>query len=241
MPIRSSGPVSDFQGLIRSHGCCVQVTHPTSVPAAPKRRTPEHPGTPPPVGNPLLTPPFPTPLSVNISQPLAFILPSSYHQATILKTPRQQRKSSTTFDQHSRHPSAKRIPCGDPPALVVIRSPTTRVVPIHRRFADIPNNLKMAVGIIRSSVSSEPASFACRANVDANRFDDLVLALRKALGPCSGLTSDDVDVDHLTRLMRDYDSDPREWSRFAMGDKSRGYTRNLVDEGNGKSNLVGWS
>jgi hypothetical protein len=48
-----------------------------------------------------------------------------------------------------------------------------------------------------------------------------------------------VDVDHLDRLMRDYDSDPREWSRFAMGDESRAYTRNLVDEGNGKSNLVG--
>jgi hypothetical protein len=113
------------------------------------------------------------------------------------------------------------------------------VVPIHRRVAGNPNNLKMAVGIIKSSVVNEPASFACRVNIDTNRFDDLVLALRQALGPSSGLTSDDVDVDHLDRLMRDYDSDPREWSRFAMGDESRGYTRNLVDEGNGKSNLVG--
>jgi hypothetical protein len=169
--------------------------------------------------------------------------PSFSHQATILKTPRRrqhQQQSSTTFDQHSRHPSANRIPCGESPSLVVIRSPATRVVPIHRRFAGNPNKLKMAVGLIKSSVLNGPASFACRANIDTNRFDDLVLALRQALGPSSGLTSDDVDVDHLNRLMRDYASDPREWTRFAMGDESRGYTRNLVDEGNGKSNLVGW-
>ena len=97
----------------------------------------------------------------------------------------------------------------------------------------------MAIGIIQTSVPTASA-FACRATIDTNRFDDLVIALKDALGPCSGLTSDDVDVGHLSRLMRDYDSDPREWSRFAMGDESRGYTRNLVDEGNGKSNLVSW-
>jgi hypothetical protein len=96
----------------------------------------------------------------------------------------------------------------------------------------------MAVGILKSS-AAHVSAYACRAVIDTNRFDDLVLALKEALGPCSGLTSADVDVEHLTRLMRDYDSDPREWSRYAMGDESRGYTRNLVDEGNGKSNLVG--
>ncbi|KAK3954487.1 RmlC-like cupin domain-containing protein [Pseudoneurospora amorphoporcata] len=71
-----------------------------------------------------------------------------------------------------------------------------------------------------------------------NNFDKLVQALKDALGPSSGLTSDDVDVEHLTRLMTEYQSDEVEWSRFAFGDTSRGYTRNLVDEGNGKSNLL---
>ena len=80
--------------------------------------------------------------------------------------------------------------------------------------------------------------FACRALIETNRFNDLVLALKEALGPSSGLTSDDVDVGHLSRLMEEYDSDPEEWLKYAMGDASRGYTRNLVDEGNGKSNLV---
>ncbi|KAH7328113.1 RmlC-like cupin domain-containing protein [Stachybotrys elegans] len=71
-----------------------------------------------------------------------------------------------------------------------------------------------------------------------DRFDELVVALSDALGPSSGLTSEDVDVDFLTRLMEDYNSSEGGWSVYAHGDSSRGYTRNLVDEGNGKSNLL---
>ena len=33
-------------------------------------------------------------------------------------------------------------------------------------------------------------------------------------------------------------SNSDEWSQYALGDSSKTYTRNLVDEGNGKSNLV---
>lgn len=96
----------------------------------------------------------------------------------------------------------------------------------------------MAVGIVQTVRPGTLAAFECSLNVDVNRFDRLVLALKEALGPSSGLTSDDVDVEFLTKLMKDYKSDEREWAKFAMGDASRGYTRNLVDEGNGKSNLV---
>ena len=73
----------------------------------------------------------------------------------------------------------------------------------------------------------------------ANKFDELVLALKEALGPSSGLTPEDVDVAHLMQLMEEYTTSESDWSQFAMADASRGYTRNLVDEGNGKSNLVG--
>lgn len=82
------------------------------------------------------------------------------------------------------------------------------------------------------------APLKVRCDVDAARFDELVKALKVALGPCSGLTSDDVDVAYLTRLMEEYNADGKGWDRYAMADKTRGYTRNLVDEGNGKSNLV---
>lgn len=70
------------------------------------------------------------------------------------------------------------------------------------------------------------------------QFDQLVAALKDALGPSSGLMSDDVDLNHLTKLMEVYDPNEGGWHSYAMGDASRGYTRNLVDEGNGKSNLV---
>ncbi|KAL6898333.1 RmlC-like cupin domain-containing protein [Trichoderma evansii] len=69
-------------------------------------------------------------------------------------------------------------------------------------------------------------------------FEELVLALKEGLGPSSGLTSEDVDVGYLMELMRAYDGGDMQWSKYAFGDASRGYTRNLVDEGNGKSNLL---
>ena len=70
------------------------------------------------------------------------------------------------------------------------------------------------------------------------RFESLVQSLKQALGPSSGLTSDDVDVNHLMRIMADYDANDEGWMPYKFGDATRGYTRNLVDEGNGKSNLV---
>lgn len=72
-----------------------------------------------------------------------------------------------------------------------------------------------------------------------NAFENLVLGLSAALGPSSGLDSDDVNPLDIQRLMEQYVSNPEEWRPFALGDNSRGYTRNLIDQGNGKSNLVG--
>ncbi|KFY96820.1 hypothetical protein V498_02413, partial [Pseudogymnoascus sp. VKM F-4517 (FW-2822)] len=72
----------------------------------------------------------------------------------------------------------------------------------------------------------------------SNAFEDLVDSLTAILGPTSGLTSEGVDVDALTRLMAEYESKEEDWGRYALGDASRGYTRNLVDVGNGKSNLL---
>jgi cysteine dioxygenase len=92
----------------------------------------------------------------------------------------------------------------------------------------------MAIDIIQSSLLGSKIA----ARVDFNKFEELVIALKEALGPSSGLTSDDVDVQYLTTLMAEYCSSESEWARYSFGDATRGYTRNLVDEGNGKSNLV---
>lgn len=95
----------------------------------------------------------------------------------------------------------------------------------------------MAVNVLPGALPLD-SKFVQGMRIDEDLFEELVLALKSALGPSSGLTSDDVDVTFLTRLMKLYDSRDRSWAKYAFGDASRGYTRNLVDEGNGKSNLV---
>ena len=69
-------------------------------------------------------------------------------------------------------------------------------------------------------------------------FHALVRSLSDILGPSSGLDSDDVDPNDLVNLMSVYTSNEKEWKQYALADISRNYTRNLVDEGNGKSNLL---
>lgn len=96
----------------------------------------------------------------------------------------------------------------------------------------------MALNVLPSALPLDSVYVSSSMRFDEDLFEELVLALKSALGPCSGLTSDDIDVTFLTRLMKLYDARDRNWSKYAFGDASRGYTRNLVDEGNGKSNLV---
>jgi len=63
------------------------------------------------------------------------------------------------------------------------------------------------------------------------------MSLKDTLGS-SGLISDDFDLEKLTTLLQEYESNEPEWGHYALADQSNRYTRNLVDEGNGKSNLV---
>ena len=72
----------------------------------------------------------------------------------------------------------------------------------------------------------------------SDAFHRLVEALSNELGPSSGLDSADVDPKRLQRLMQGYLSKESEWQRYAFKDASHTFARNLVDEGNGKSNLV---
>ena len=73
---------------------------------------------------------------------------------------------------------------------------------------------------------------------ETDKFQALVDALSQKLGPSSGIDSKDVDARELQDLMEKYMSNESEWQKYAFADPSRPYTRNLVDKGNGKSNLV---
>jgi len=67
-------------------------------------------------------------------------------------------------------------------------------------------------------------------------LDDLVRLLHIELG-VNGLDSKEVDVARVQKLMASYTSNQADWEKYAMFDKGR-YTRNLVDDGNGKFNLM---
>ncbi|XP_054629351.1 cysteine dioxygenase type 1 [Dunckerocampus dactyliophorus] len=49
--------------------------------------------------------------------------------------------------------------------------------------------------------------------------------------------SNDINVEEVKEVMESYKSTRQDWEKFAKFDKLR-YTRNLVDEGNGKFNLI---
>jgi cysteine dioxygenase len=71
-----------------------------------------------------------------------------------------------------------------------------------------------------------------------DQFHQLVKTLSDVLGPSSGIDSDDVDPHEIERIMSAYTSDEAEWNIYALCEPYMNYTRNLVDEGNGKSNVV---
>lgn len=81
----------------------------------------------------------------------------------------------------------------------------------------------------------EPARFTPEAS---DLFHGLVKDIKDILGPSSGINSADVDDKELRSVMEDYLSNEKEWEKYALADGSRPYTRNLVDKGNGKSNIV---
>ena len=89
-------------------------------------------------------------------------------------------------------------------------------------------------------IQENSSSHPCRRGGGSNdEFEELVQQLSDVLGPCSGLDSEEIDPDVIQQMMQSYTSKESEWEQYALLDPSKHYTRNLVDEGNGKSNLVG--
>jgi len=67
--------------------------------------------------------------------------------------------------------------------------------------------------------------------VPPKNLDELCAALRKVFD------HDRVNVEYVKALLSAYRSNPKDWKKYAKFDPHR-YTRNLVDEGNGKFNLM---
>jgi len=62
-------------------------------------------------------------------------------------------------------------------------------------------------------------------------LDELITELREIF------SHDRVNIEYVQALLESYKSNPKDWKRFAKFDLHR-YTRNLIDEGNGKFNLM---
>lgn len=80
------------------------------------------------------------------------------------------------------------------------------------------------------SVMYRPVADRCG---DGNKFrlTDLIDELHRVFA------EDRVNIEYVQYLMESYRSDPAEWLKYAKFNKFR-YTRNLVDAGNGKFNLM---
>ena len=75
-------------------------------------------------------------------------------------------------------------------------------------------------------------------NTELDGFHSLVQAINDVLGPRNGIDSEDVDENELQELMKAYVSEESEWKKYFFPSEHLPYTRNVVDKGNGKSNLL---
>lgn len=68
---------------------------------------------------------------------------------------------------------------------------------------------------------------------DNFKLNDLVKSIHHVLGD-DGLDAEHIDAQKIIQLMERYSSNSADWSQYSLFDHSRAYTRNLVDDGNGK-------
>jgi len=84
---------------------------------------------------------------------------------------------------------------------------------------------------LNTDLNKNQSNKTSRGYVPVKCLDDLITNLHKVFD------SDHVNIEHVQSLMHSYKSHPADWKKFAKFDQYR-YTRNLVDEGNGKFNLM---
>ncbi|KAG1061162.1 hypothetical protein G6F42_027754 [Rhizopus arrhizus] len=65
------------------------------------------------------------------------------------------------------------------------------------------------------------------------KLSDLVQSIHHVLGD-EGLDSERIDAQKIIQLMEKYSSNSVDWNQYTLFDHSRAYTRNLIDDGNGK-------
>ncbi|EGD82604.1 cysteine dioxygenase type 1 [Salpingoeca rosetta] len=83
----------------------------------------------------------------------------------------------------------------------------------------------------QATSSSPSSSSGARVEKESRTWDEMLQDLRTALD------EDSVSVEHIHSILNSYKSRTEDWKQFAHFD-DHCYTRNLVDSGNGKYNLM---
>ncbi|KAJ3218730.1 Cysteine dioxygenase [Dinochytrium kinnereticum] len=95
----------------------------------------------------------------------------------------------------------------------------------------------MSSTVTTTEASTTSTSTSSSSPPTPKTLDDLIKALHAEMSDKGIHEMDKVNVDRVKALMESYVSNPAEWSKYAHWDP-RKYTRNLVDDGNGKFNLM---
>ncbi|KAL3425157.1 cysteine dioxygenase [Phlyctema vagabunda] len=100
----------------------------------------------------------------------------------------------------------------------------------------------MAISVLSHSAEQQfqyPKSFQTRPQpAELDPFHGLVRDIRNYLGTSNGIDSEDIDISYIRGLMNKYTSNPQDWARYAHADPSKNYTRNCVENINGKANIL---
>ncbi|KAJ9053756.1 hypothetical protein DSO57_1021148 [Entomophthora muscae] len=118
----------------------------------------------------------------------------------------------------------------------IIKEPTFLRPPVHC----IDSATKADTSRVNIPSTASPVSFnptdakACLPKLQS--LDELIFHLREEMGGF-GLDSNTVNPKRIIQLMGSYSSCAIDWKKYAHFN-SRNYTRNLVDSGNGKFNLL---
>ncbi|KAL6713372.1 hypothetical protein ACLMJK_008837 [Lecanora helva] len=73
---------------------------------------------------------------------------------------------------------------------------------------------------------------------ERNPFQQLVVDLKAYLDHSPGSLFSDIDPGPIIKFMKSYKSESSHWLKYAHRDKDKCFTRNLIDPGNGKWNLL---
>ncbi|KAJ1729367.1 hypothetical protein LPJ72_005016 [Coemansia sp. Benny D160-2] len=99
------------------------------------------------------------------------------------------------------------------------------------------NNTPDGVASNADNDGTQPPQLPATGTQAVRTMQDLIAALNQTMGD-GGLGDDPRTVRQARKLMQSYVSHSNDWSRYAVYQEGTRYTRSLVDDGNGKYNLL---